>query len=129
MYSCTTWLSEIELAAEPISASRSRRFVRHVLAEHELSHLTDDVELVVSELATNAMAHAPTSFKVTLQVVEPMLLLAVENDYHTEAVSVASRRLDAERRAVAIVQLLSHDCGVDVLANGRRSVWAAFDLR
>ena len=31
-----------------------------------LSHLVGDLQLVVSELATNAMVHAATSFEVTL---------------------------------------------------------------
>ena len=124
-----TWSCDIKLAAQPLSASRSRDFVRDHLAEHGLPHLIDDVQLVVSELATNAMVHARTPFKVTLHAFERTLLLEVEDGSQTGPCRVASRVLDTGGRGIAIVQLLSHDWGVDARTGGGKSVWAEFSLR
>jgi len=40
---------------------------RHLLA-HDLADMVDDLQLVVSELATNAMLHAQTPFTVSLRM-------------------------------------------------------------
>lgn len=60
------WSHRTDLPAEPVSTSKARDFVCAHLAEHDLRHLVDDIRLVASELATNAMAHAQTPFSVTL---------------------------------------------------------------
>ena len=73
------WVGAANTACRrPDPASRARAFVRLHLGEHLLSYLTDDVDLVVSELATNAMVHARTTFRVSLQAFEATLLLEVE---------------------------------------------------
>ncbi len=128
MGTSTLWSQDITLAAQPTSASRSRAFVRHHLAGHGLSHLSDDVELVVSELATNAMVHAATSFKVSLHAFEQTLLLEVEDGSRVGPSLVAAQVLDTNGRGVAIVDLLSRDWGVDTHADGGKSVWAEFSL-
>ncbi len=61
-----SWSHETELEAESASASNARDFVCLHLDEHDLSHLVDDMRLVTSELATNALVHAHTPFTVTL---------------------------------------------------------------
>ena len=60
------WSHETVLAPEPISAALARDFVYVHLVAHDLFPLVEDVRLVVSELATNAVAHAQTPFRVTL---------------------------------------------------------------
>lgn len=122
------WSDHIELAAQPISASRSRDFVRHHLIKHGLSTLSDDVELVVSELSTNAMLHAAKSFKVSLHAFEQTLLLEVEDGSRGRPSLLAAQVLDADGRGMAIVSLLSRDWGVDAHRDGGTSVWAEFSL-
>ncbi|HEY3529185.1 MAG TPA: hypothetical protein VGK78_08535 [Nocardioides sp.] len=54
------------LPGKPPSVALARDFVcKHLLAHHQ-SHLVDDVRLMVSELATNAVVHAQTPFGVCL---------------------------------------------------------------
>ena len=65
----TIWKHDLELTAHATSAARARCFVGQRLIEHELQYLADDVQLVVSELATNALTHARTPFTVTLAAV------------------------------------------------------------
>ena len=119
----------MSLAAQPISASRARAFDRLHLGEHLLSYLTDDVELVVSELATNAMVHARTPFRVCLQAFETTLLLEVEDRSQTGLVGVVAQVFDTGGRGVSIVKLLSRDWGVNARTGGGKSVWAEFGLR
>ncbi|WP_165495222.1 ATP-binding protein, partial [Actinomadura roseirufa] len=46
----------------------ARRFVRKVLADWGMEDAADDAVLATSELATNAVAYAGTSFEVTCRV-------------------------------------------------------------
>ena len=122
------WSYDIKLDVRPVSASRARAFVRLHLAGHGLAHLSDDVELVVSELATNAMLHAQTAFRVSLHAFEKTLLLAVEDGSSTGPLQVHARPLDTHGRGLDIVDLLSREWGVDALSGGRKSIWAEFSL-
>jgi hypothetical protein len=124
----TTWTYDIDLPADASSASRARRFVDLRLVEHDVSHLGDDVQLVVSELATNALTHALTPFTVTLAAVEHSVLLKVRDGSPCHPVVLAGGTpLDTDGRGITIVALLSHDWGVTAHADGGKTVWAAFD--
>jgi anti-sigma regulatory factor (Ser/Thr protein kinase) len=125
---CPAWTFDIRLAIQPVSASLARDFVRRRLTEQGLAHLEDDVTLVVSELATNAMVHARTPFTVCLQAFEQTLLLEVEDGCQTGPVLVVARGLDTNGRGLSIVSLLSRDWGVTARTDGGKSVWAEFDL-
>ena len=57
----------LELPPSSASPSRARAFVREALRRWSLDHLADDASVVVSELATNVMLHAGTSFSVVLE--------------------------------------------------------------
>lgn len=48
----------LDLPASPQSAGAARRFATTVLADWRLTGLADDVDLVISELITNALLHA-----------------------------------------------------------------------
>lgn len=52
---------------EPASVPAARRFVRLLLAQADAEQWTDEAQLAVSELATNAVLHAHTSFEVSVQ--------------------------------------------------------------
>ncbi len=55
----------LDLPAAPQSAAAARRFANAALAEWRLSALADDVDLVISELITNALLHARADRRVT----------------------------------------------------------------
>lgn len=121
-----SWTHATELAPVPASASAARDFVRLHLREHGLAALVDDVALVVSELATNAVKHACTPFTVRLRGDGLCLLLTV----HDSSRQVASARPPGSTstggRGLAIVDRLSHDWGVDHGDEVEKSVWASF---
>lgn len=129
MVSTAEWSHETVLAAEPVSAALARDFVRLHLVAHHLSHLVEDVRLVVSELATNAVTHAQTSFGVTLSSANGSVLLAVQDGSTSAPVRVAPELMDMSGRGVMIVELLSQDWGTSTDGQGFKSVWASFSER
>jgi anti-sigma regulatory factor (Ser/Thr protein kinase) len=118
---------DIELPAHASSAPRARAFVGHHLAERDLSYLADDVQLVASELATNAVVHAQTPFTVTLAAFAHSLRLEVQDGSPGLPVPGAGNPLDTCGRGLAILDRLSIDWGVTVHAGGGKTVWAVFD--
>ena len=122
------WSHETMFSDEASSAAQARAFVSQHLLGHGMPGLVDDIELVVSELATNAMVHACTSFTVILCAFEESVRVEVSDGSPLEPSVVAARSLDTNGRGVAIVQALSRDWGVLSRASGGKSVWAQFDI-
>ena len=125
MGTSAVWSHQTVLAAVAVSASAARDFVRGHLVDHNLAHLVGDVELVASELATNALVHARTAFTVILEAFEGVVLLQVLDGSQAGPELVAARSLDTGGRGVAIVESLSGNWGVSTRAHGK-SVWAEF---
>lgn len=121
------WSHTTELPVDALSASRARDFVGGHLNEHDLSDLADDVRLVVSELATNALVHAQTPFTVILEALGPSVVLTVKDGSTSEPVPVATEDPDIDGRGISIVQTLSRGWGVIVDGEGGKSVWAWFE--
>ena len=75
----SSWVRQAEFVGDGASAALAREFVTEHLVEHQLSDLVEDVRLVVSELATNAILHARTSYTVRLHRDATSLLLTVRD--------------------------------------------------
>src|SRR4051794_4609404 len=73
------WSHQIVLASGPGSAAKARAFVLQHLVEHRLLYLVDDIGLVASELAANAVVHARTAFTVSLEGRVRSVLLSVRD--------------------------------------------------
>src|SRR5688500_20062968 len=101
------WSHTITLEATPISASEARAFVSHHLVEHGLRPLADPVRLVVSELATNAIAHARTAFSVTVAADDHCLALTVRDDADPFPARRDAQVMDLGGRGLQIVEILS----------------------
>ncbi len=120
------WSHETALAAELVSASLARDFIELHLGEHDLAHLSDDVQLVVSELATNALLHAGTPFTVTLCGGGGSVLLVVQDGSSSAPVHDTVSELETRGRGLTLVDALSHDWGVKSGDGPSKSVWASF---
>lgn len=120
------WSHQTVLVAEPLSASGARDFVCLHLVAHDLLHLVEDVRLVVSELATNAVAHAQTPFVVTLSRADGTVLLAIQDESTAAATRSAPDLMDMTGRGLMIVELLSREWGTSTDGRGFKSVWASF---
>ncbi len=110
----------------PAAVPAVRRFVRDVLASWGRTDATADAALVASELATNALRHAHSPFRVSLDRSGSAIRLAVE-DVGRIHPALCQPRSDATwGRGVVIVEQVCQAWGSEPLARGK-VVWA--DLR
>lgn len=113
---------EKEYDPEPLSVRNVRELVAKGL--HDTTHSIDDVVLVASELATNAIAHARTPFKVRLTAPGDHVRLEVSDQ---SSVIPAIEQLSGSQRGLRIVQALSSRWGIDPDESGK-TIWVDFDL-
>ena len=127
----TLWSHETVLAAEAGSAAKARAFVLHQLVEHRLLYLVEDVRMVASELATNALLHALTTFTVILEGRTTSVLLTVRDGMPIgPAFSLEdSQGMPIAGRGLLIVNSLSQSWGVAAQDGKNKSVWASFEMR
>ncbi len=113
---------EVELRRGTDSVPVARRHVRNVL---EPSTVREDVELVVTELVTNAVLHAPAGL-VRLRVVplEDAVRVEVEDTGHGMPVAVRESTEAMTGRGLALVAALSRAWGVEGGREGHKVVWA-----
>ena len=124
------WTHAAELSGVHSSVARARSFVTRRLADHGVAHLADDVRMVVSELATNALVHGHSGFTVVLSG-EPASVRVEVLDASPMApvLRTAGDGTALHGRGLAIVAALSRDWGVtDQTAHGK-TVWAEFATR
>jgi anti-sigma regulatory factor (Ser/Thr protein kinase) len=109
--------------------SEARTFVTSHLIQNGLIAEVETVQLVVSELATNAVIHAQTPFTVTLRRSNGTLTVAVSDLSFRRPERIPSGQvLDGGGRGLAMVAALSSSWGSTPLNNGKL-VWATFDLQ
>jgi anti-sigma regulatory factor (Ser/Thr protein kinase) len=127
VYQVTSWTHQTELPGDLASAALAREFVRFHLIEHGLPGLVEDLRLVTSELATNAIRHAQTTLTVTLQGDNESVLLTVRDGSALAPLPRLAPVVETGGRGLAIVDRLSHRWGTTPSADGGKSVWAWFD--
>ena len=119
--SATWWLP-----GEPRQVANCRRLVRDTLAAWELRPLTETVELLVSELVTNAIQHAGGEIRLRLQRDENGLLCEVCDQTRTPP-ELQELSATAERgRGILLVNELSRKWGHRRTASGK-IVWFTLD--
>lgn len=121
--------AEVELAADPASASAARSFVRQTLDLWGIGHLEEAALLLTSELITNALLHARTPMELRLRRVDGLLRVEVCDGAARHPVR---RHYDADAstgRGLALVEALAEEWGVDADApGGGKSVWFTLSL-
>jgi anti-sigma regulatory factor (Ser/Thr protein kinase) len=120
------WSHEADFAAAPISASQARQFVGRHLAAHGLQALVEDVGLVVSELSTNAVAHAQTPFTLTLSRTHGSVVIDIQDGSNSVPVKSTPDAMETSGRGLILVESLSQDWGSNTSSQGLKSVWASF---
>ncbi len=110
------------LPGEPRQVAHCRRLVRETLAAWQLSALTETVELLVSELVTNAIQHAGGEIRLRLQREATGLLCEVCDQTRTPP-ELQEMSATAERgRGILLVNELSRKWGHRRTASGK-IVW------
>ena len=110
--------------ADPASAPEARRFVADTCRSWNCGAQLDDLCLIVSELATNALSHARSKFEVRLRRTNELVRVEV-TDQAADAVPdpQSPTDMDERGRGLFIVSALSHAWGIQPAANGK-VVWA-----
>jgi anti-sigma regulatory factor (Ser/Thr protein kinase) len=119
------------LPPTPASVFIARRFTSQLLHEWEISEDTvDEVELVISELVTNAARHSEEFVEVRLSCNDDVVRIEVEDTSHRMPDIPTSSEVDEEStggRGLLIVDAVAARWGVESQGLSK-CVWAEFDL-
>ena len=118
----------MELEASTASIRQGRRWVTERAREHGVAEATLPVlELLTSELVTNAVRHGPGSGSITVCFRAESALVAVEvRDASTaRPVERTPKPDEAGGRGIQLVRRLAHDWGVRVDGDGK---WVWFRM-
>lgn len=126
------------LAALPSEVGQARAYTRRVLGGWQLSAMADTVELLVSELVTNAVratggvggpvdervyAGAVKPVFLSLSVVAESLLIEVWDMSAVLPLRRVASRNDETGRGLLLVQTLSKEWGCEMPDTGGKIVW------
>lgn len=117
------------------SVRQARELVRKRLAEYGFQDLVDVAELLVSELATNAVVHAGGRYRLTLSLGVGILRCEVADERrhlprppHRQAESDENPDFDSENgRGLFLVDALAHRWGSRLVEEGKE-VWFELEL-
>jgi anti-sigma regulatory factor (Ser/Thr protein kinase) len=126
--------SSLELAAATGEVSAARRHVRHILLAWGLPAFSDDTELVVSELVSNAVAISAAIHQVEIRlwlISDGRQVLVLTWDASLDPPEMADPAADAENgRGLVLVEALSARWGWYFAAGlGGKVVWASLPAR
>ncbi|MEA3018761.1 MAG: hypothetical protein QOI47_285 [Actinomycetota bacterium] len=111
------------LSADTSSAGHARRFVDQVLSRWHCDALLDDVQLLVSELVTNAVVHAGSEVEVAVRLLTDAVRIEVVD--RSPAVQLRPKRPsedDESGRGLLLVETMASAWGVEPIEGGK-SVW------
>ncbi|WP_043640788.1 SpoIIE family protein phosphatase [Nonomuraea candida] len=132
----TTRVSSTAFDGTAHAPAHARKFVRQVLGEWRLSHLTEDAVLLTSELVTNAVVHAGTGVELTCRLdvdASPAKLEIEVDDHHpTRTIPAAEPAscegsLQTSGRGLALAGMLADAWGVTYTRTAKR-VWVRMEL-
>jgi anti-sigma regulatory factor (Ser/Thr protein kinase) len=107
----------------PEAVAAVRRFVTEVLTHWREHDLMSDAALVASELATNAILHASSPFRVSVDRSVGVICIAIQDSTSDPAEQQDATHHDGSGRGMIIVEALSRRWGSDSLPTGK-VVWA-----
>ena len=111
------------LSADTASASRARRFVDEVLSRWHCGELLDDVQLLVSELVTNAVVHAGSDVEIAVRLLVDSVRIEVVDRAPDATLRASSPAVEDESgRGLLLVETLASAWGVEPL-DGGKAVW------
>ncbi len=112
----------VRLAADEHAAAQARRFARSWSTRRDLSpQLVDDIELVVAELVSNALRHAPPPYEVELSESEGV----IRGEVHDGSQVAPTRKAQPDQHGgfgLGIIAACTARWGIDLEDAGKR-VW------
>jgi PAS domain S-box-containing protein len=116
----------LDLESTADSVARARRFVRETLAARGWDELIETAELLVSELATNAVRYGRPPLTVRMRMVGDEVEIGVSDADPSVPVTARYRTLEESGRGLGLVSALSSAWGTRTHEPGK-TVW--FSLR
>ena len=121
------FVTSLELPPDHAASARARRFVSDTMRTWGHDDVIPDVELLVSELVTNAVLHARSASVVTIVRSGTTLRVSVSDTSPTRP-RLRNYGPDAVTgRGLLLVDRIAKRWGVDLLPGGK-SVWFEVDL-
>ena len=105
------------------AAVLARQFARAQCAGHTPPTLVEDVELVVSELVTNAMRHGRGQITMHLEVAADRVVVGVQDQGADQPSPREPDAADLNGRGLALVAILAAEWGVRPEPAGGKVVW------
>ncbi|HWE53862.1 MAG TPA: ATP-binding protein [Acidimicrobiales bacterium] len=116
---------EIEMAGDTASIRQARSFVTATLAAWHLERISERAVLLVSELATNAVLHARTPFRLSVRFDDSVTVEVTDGSAEFPKVETSDR--DGDRgRGLLLVSRLASDWGSRSESAGK-TVWFSLD--
>jgi anti-sigma regulatory factor (Ser/Thr protein kinase) len=108
----------------PASVGAARRFVRDVLMTRMVCYgVVDTVELLTSEVVTNALVHARSAPELLVDVRQDVVRVEVCDRSPSEPVLQQPDLDSASGRGISIVDQLADGWGVEHLPDDGKLVW------
>lgn len=114
---------DLELSSKHDAPAQARREVASSLSETDLAHLTGDAQLVVSELVSNALLHGAAPIKLSIDVGEDRVRVAVSDSSASPPERNHTGESAMTGRGLMVVEALTVRRGVDSQGAGKQ-VWA-----
>jgi len=119
----------LHIAADPALVARVRRALRGALRDWGVAELTEDMELIVSELVSNAIRHGSgNGVGVLLVAQDGLALLEVADGTGGQPADRQPDDEDEDGRGLLIVRALAKDCGWRTNDLGGTTIWATMPL-
>lgn len=115
--------SSLDLPAELASAREARRFVAECAARMYRPEVVETAQLLVSELVTNAVAHAGTRVEVECALTEEGLRVSVCDGSSQLPTPGQPDAWDEQGRGLVLVDTLASRWGTDAHPDNGKAVW------
>jgi DNA-binding NarL/FixJ family response regulator len=112
----------MHVGSDKLAPRAARRFVNDVLTERGFDDVLDTVELLVTEVVTNAVVHARSEADVVVRLLPGAVRVEVRDGDDSFPVRRSSRLDQPGGRGFELVEQLSRSWGIDMLDVGKR-VW------
>lgn len=119
--------ADLRLPAETAAVASARRFTESWLAQWKLSHLTDTMNLLVSELVTNAVVHGGTQADLKLLFHSGRLRVEVRDGNNAKPKVKNYSTTATTGRGMQIVDALA-DCWGTRNEGPGKVVWLEFEV-
>lgn len=114
----------LDLVPELRSVAAARRFLLQTLAAWDVPQLFPDAVIVVSELVTNAITHAPTPGQLRLSLLPDVLRVAVSDSGPGAPEPRQASDTREGGRGLYLVNALTSAWGMEAVPDGGKVVWA-----